>query len=250
MAEELETGPRRIYPPSQGWVPVPDPTELTRIGTESAKEDLRRELQALNELFAKDISALWRHVEANSVLIQGIPAATAAEIAHLKELQRSIIATVDERFKALHAESTMRSEYVGKAAEEVKANMATTLAQTSKLTDLQATAFREAAQKSEDSFTKQIAALDNKITLLTDLVKATMTRDETQQLVRTVSDKIDGPTGLAMRFEALVARTTTTEDVSRRNAGNNQWLVGAILGAAGFLVGLVGLGIVLVRGGN
>lgn len=247
MAESTKS---RVRPPHapQGWVPVPDPTELTRIGTETAKEDLRRELEALNDLFGKDVQALWRTINTNTTLIQAIPADTAAQIATMKELHQRVLETVDERLQALHAEVLLRHEHAKAAALEVKETMATTLVQTGRLADQQATAFREAAQKSEDSFTKQIAALDNKITLLADLVKATMTRDETQQLVRTVSDKIDGPTGLAMRFEALLARTTTTEDVSRRNTGNNQWLIGAILGAGGFLLALLGLALALLRG--
>jgi Na+-driven multidrug efflux pump len=52
-------------------------------------------------------------------------------------------------------------------------------------------------------------------------------------------DKLDGPTGLSMRLENIVARISGRDDQSQRNTQGNQWIVGALIGGIALLLAVL-----------
>jgi hypothetical protein len=242
--------------------PVPDPTILTSRLVNQAVENLRqlvftrldgmdnatRLLEQAAQRSPSDTDVKLRNVQAvlearldgmdkAIVLLQvsheRIPQHILAEVKHLHDVTAQQFTTMDQRFAGIQTQIHERDDQVKQSAINVKEQITTAMAAQEKLGGEQNKSFTQAAQKSEDAFTKQISALDSKITIITDLVKATMSRDEVTQLFRTVSDKIDGATGLAIRFETLSARVESLSarsmghrEQAQANTQSNQWVVG------------------------
>ena len=238
------------HPESSPALPLgADPTLLTT-------NMMIREVAALKELFDERIdavnvrlAAMDKAQELFETNLTRVPTETDKAIAHLHALLAGVMnerfttvyTTIAERLARVDTELTLRAQQAHQAAVDVKDALTTALAAVEKARAIQNEAFALATQKSEDSFAKQMAALDNKVNLLTEQLKLTMPRQEVQQMFHTVQDKVDGPTGLAMRLENLVARTTGREDQTRQTTSGTQWGIGALIGGAALLIALLSL---------
>ena len=232
--------------------PIPDPTELTNQAVAAAKEELRRELQAVRDIIQMRLDASDKAVILLQTAHDRIPD-------HMDKLASQNILLVQQRFLTQEAKFEAIQEQFASLAERrlqdhaiAKEGMATALQAAKEVIVTQHAASAQAIQKSEASMDKRIdetirmaqaaaAALDARITVLAEASKNIMTRQEVEQLFRTLMDKLDGPTGLAMRFENLVARTSGRAEQARENTGQNQWVMGAVLGGLGLLLALASL---------
>jgi hypothetical protein len=202
------------------------------------KEGISNELNAIRETHALFRADLTR-----------VPTDTDKQVQHLQlylsnlftEQLRTLSIKTDERFDGIKQQFVLRDTANEKMATAANTALSAALEAQEKMYNKQNEAFALATQKSEDSFTKQITALDNKIGIIADQLKATMTREEVGQLFRSVTDKLEGPTGLAMRLENVVARGVGREDQARTGTQTNQWLLGTVLGIAGLLVAIAAL---------
>ena len=68
-----------------------------------------------------------------------------------------------------------------------------------------------------------------------------MTRQEVEQLFRTVMDKLDGPTGLAMRFETSWHGRVAGRKRRGKTRGRISVVMGAVLGGLGLMLALASL---------
>jgi hypothetical protein len=162
-------------------VPVPDPTTLTQISVDAAKEDLRREMTASALLYQRDIQriddvldSLTKAVELSPgqrddlrIRLQGdIEHAVATAREHVLSEIRRVEDVTTERFTGIaqqFVERDTRGEQEKKAAKE--ALDAALLAQKESVSQ-QNDANTTAATKSETSFTKQIDQVGTLITTL------------------------------------------------------------------------------------
>jgi len=238
------------HPESSPALPLgTDPTLLTT-------NMMIREVAALKELFDERIDAVNVRLAAMDKAqalfetnLTRVPTETDKAIAHLHALLAGVMnerfntvyTTISERLARVDTELALRAEQTQQAHLDMKEALATALAAAGRTRDIQNGAFALATQKSEESFTKQITALDSKVGLLTEQIKLTITRQEVEQIFRGVLDKLDGPTGLAMRLENLVARTSGRDDQTRQMTSGTQWVIGALIGGAALVIALLSL---------
>ena len=148
----------------------PDPSALTAVAVNQAKEDLRREAESATRLTDSKLENLQEQVRGHGDAIAGAP----SEREELRERLQSDIATaivnlnslVVEKFKGVENQFTerdVRGEQEKKSSKE--ALDAALLAQKESVSQ-QNDANTTAAQKSETSFTKQIDQIGTLIATL------------------------------------------------------------------------------------
>lgn len=244
----------------QPWTPVPDPTLLTGVAVTAAKDEMRRELVSVREVLEARLDASDKAIVLLQTTLDRLPEQMNERVAHLHEVVQQRFATQDEHFRSIAGqfiERDIRSEQTSIAAKEAiatalqaaKEAVGAALQAAKEAVAAQNTASNNAILKSETSTDKRIdetirllnsttGALDARIALIAESSKNTMNRQEVEQLWRGVMDKLDGPTGLAMRLESVVARGSGREDQGRSNTATNQWMIGALLGGAALLLTL------------
>lgn len=186
-------------PPSAGWIPVPDPTVRSAEMVEATKDQLRREQAAIKEILEARILAMEQILGYLRTVVEGRADAIAMAIQQLGTLQ-------NEKLAGIQTQIAERDEQGKMTALACREQVATALIAQEKLSTEQKNSAALAAQKSEDSLSKQMGAMDGKVGLLNEQIKATMTREEVSQICKSIVDKIDGPTGLSVRVENLIAR--------------------------------------------
>jgi hypothetical protein len=268
---------------SQTWVPVPDPTVLTAGLVDEAKDQLRRELnfqreavlmliRSTREVFETRLDGMDKAINLLQTIQDRIPARMTDMIDNLKRLTDQRFSTQEEQFHSiqlLFQEKDARAEQVSNSAKEAvttalqaaKEAVAAALQAAKELVAVQNAASTNAILKSETATDKRLEetarliatttnALDARISAIAESSKNTMTRQEVEQLFRTVMDKgeqqfktmmdkMDGPTGLAMRLEGVIAQRRGTIEEGGRNTQQNQWVIGALLGGAAILISLI-----------
>lgn len=131
--------PRDVPPPSKyerenhemrQWVPIPDPTTLTT-------EQLRRELAALREILETRLDAMDKAVN------------LLHEITNRQPTIAEVVARYDEKLDAINVKVADRKDYFDLRDADNKRALDSAL-----------TASKEAAAKTEASFTKQIDQLN------------------------------------------------------------------------------------------
>ena len=189
MADQRDEG-QRIggIASAAGWVPQPDPTALTATAVDTAKADLRREVEALRELIEARIGTVEASVGRNREWIEALPSEMREQISSIHtELDRRLVALSgeddrirreittqithlerlhEERFTAIAQQFTerdVRSDQDKKSSKE--ALDAALLAQKESVSQ-QNDANTTAATKSETSFTKQIDQIGTLIATL------------------------------------------------------------------------------------
>ena len=189
MADQRDEG-QRIggIASAVGWVPQPDPTALTATAVDTAKADLRREVEALRELIEARIGTVEASVGRNREWIEALPSEMREQISSIHtELDRRLVALSgeddrirreittqithlerlhEERFTAIAQQFTerdVRSDQDKKSSKE--ALDAALLAQKESVSQ-QNDANTTAATKSETSFTKQIDQIGTLIATL------------------------------------------------------------------------------------
>jgi len=261
MAEETSRDSRSPISTGGDVRPIPDPTLLTTTLVEASKDELRREMQFRQDVLEARLDAYDKAI----VLLQDrhdrIPAHVEEQIGHIHEVVNRRFDVAWEKFRTIDlqfAERDVRAEQGSGAAKEAvtialqsgKEAVAAALQAAKEAVQAQNTASASAILKSETSTDKRIdevlrllnsttSALETRITIITEQSKNTMTRQEVEQLFRTVMDKLDGPTGLSMRLENMVARTLGRDEREVRTTTSNQWLVGAVLGGAALLLTMI-----------
>lgn len=207
-----------------GWTPIPDPTVLTGRAVEAAKDQLRREQGATKEILEARMLAMEQILGYLRTIAEGRAEAIATAIQHLGTLHNEKLASIQTQIRE-------RDEQDKANTLSCREQVATALIAQEKLGNEQKNSAALAAQKSEDSLSKQMAAMDGKLGLLNEQVKATMTREEVNQICKSIVDKIDGPTGLSIRVENLIARGGGMKD---------SWsILLAMIGAAGVLFAIL-----------
>ncbi len=250
---------REAAPPGTGWTPVPDPTVLTSTMIDKAKDDIRREIDFRLQILGQRFDAM----DTATTLLQDwretLPRRLEEALTCYRDVIEERFKTVGEQFhsvaiqftniQAQFAERDTRSDMMAQSGEK---NIASALAAAKELVSAQNIASANAIDKNGRDTDKRIdttvqllqsttAALDERIAALTEQAKTSMTRQEVEQLFRTVMDKLDGPTGIAMRLESVIARGIGTSAEAGRNTQQSQWVIGAIIGAIALLVAMASL---------
>ena len=185
-----------------GGPPAIDPTKLTTDAVNAAKSDIRREIQGLRDMMDIRVDSLDR-----ALLVRH--ESQDHDITVLKELIKEEFAEVTIRF----AERDLR---YGQAAEAGKEAIAAALS-----------AAKEAANKAEASFTKQLDSMT--------LVIASQDKAQTERIGE-LKERID-------RGEGGTSGTHAAEVAQRAIAGQRTNIVTAVL--FGFSVLLSSVGIVV-----
>ena len=184
--------------------------------------------------------------------------ALATALLAAKETTRTALQAIAGQF----AERDVRTDQAATAAKEAVATalqaakeaVGAALQAAKEAVAAQNTASTNAILKSETSTDKRIdetvrllnsttSGLEARITIITEQSKNTMTRQEVEQLFRSVLDKLDGPTGLAMRLESYVSRGLGRGEQESRATQANQWGIGAVLGGMALLVAIIALAV-------
>jgi hypothetical protein len=239
MEEHRESEQKR---PAQvtSWVPSPDPTALTGEMVDAAKDQLRREIHAATLPLSIEINGIHKVIDRFESSLGFIPKQISLAIEQVERLY-------NEKFDSIKTQIKERDTQVDRSAVNVADQITKAMAAQEKLGTEQNKLFTQAAQKSEDATKEQISGLDSKLGIVTDLVKATMTREEVGQLVRGVTDKIDGVGGLASRLEIMAAKVESMaargmgrHEQSQSNTQQTQWVIGLCivigLAVAGFIL--------------
>jgi len=251
------------HPSTMTIRPIPDPTILTSRAVDDAKEELRRETTLRIEILEARLNASDKAIVLLQTMQDRLPGHMASSVSHSQELMDQRFKTQDAIFDAINRQFTSldarteqdrsaAKEAVATALQAAKEAVAAAFQAAKEVIAAQNSASTSAILKSETSTDKRIdeairaanaatAALDARITVLAEGAKNIMTRAEVQQLFATVMDKIDGPTGLAMRLENNIARTSGRDEQARQNTGQNQWIIGAVIGGIGILIAVAAL---------
>lgn len=139
--------------PGGGWVPVPDPTERTT-------RELRRELATQREIVEAQmqsfVDAMRGRLDAMDVAdelrlaeFRLLPAAIREQVSHLKELH-------DEKFASIELQFSERDVRAEQAATASASALAAALQAAKEAVFENSQAAAKAAEKVEQSFTKQI----------------------------------------------------------------------------------------------
>jgi hypothetical protein len=163
--------------------PDPDPTRLTQMLVNQAVESLKeliftrldgmdnatRLLEQAGQRSPSDTDTKLHNVQAilearlegmdkAIVLLQSnherIPQHILTEVHHLKEFTNQQFVTMDQRFDGIQTQIHERDDQVKQSANNVKEQITTAMAAQEKLGSEQNKSFTQAAQKSEDAFTK------------------------------------------------------------------------------------------------
>lgn len=135
-------------PPNGTSLPRPDPTTLTTDVVNAAKEDLRRELQALREVLITSLAAL--RTEAMSEV-------------------RRVNDVTDQKFDAVRQQFTERDTRTEQAAQESRISLDAALAAAKEAVGEQNKSNAQSILKSEVATQKQI---DSLVTLMSTSIKA------------------------------------------------------------------------------
>lgn len=258
---------RDEVPAGAGWTPVPDPTVLTSTMIDKARDDIRREMDFRLQILSQRLDSM----DAATILMQDWRETLPRRLEEAMLAYQNVVAerfnVVNERFQAVtiqftniqaqFAERDTRSDMMAQSGEK---NIASALAAAKELVSAQNIASANAIDKNGRDTDKRIdttvqllqsttAALDERIAALTEQAKTSMTRQEVEQLFRTVMDKLDGPTGIAMRLESVIARGIGTTTEQGRNTQQSQWVIGAIIGAIALLIAMAAFVVNITKGG-
>lgn len=241
------------------WTPTPDPTALTAKAVSEAKDDIRREIQFRLDTVTQRLDAMDTATHLLQDWRETLPRRLDEALTCYRDVVTERFMTIKEQFnsvmiqfvniQAQFAERDTRSDMMAQSGEK---NIASALAAAKELVSAQNIASANAIDKNGRDTDKRIdttvqllqsttAALDERIAALTEQAKTSMTRQEVEQLFRSVLDKLDGPTGLAMRLEGVIARGAGQNEQQGRTTQSNQWAIGAVLGGVALLVTVVAL---------
>lgn len=191
-------------PPNGGTRPVPDPTVLTTA-------QLIREVFGLRELIEARLEGMDKAIELLQEATDRIPA-------HMKETVQTLRELHDEKFAGIDTQFQERDTRTAETASLNKLAI-----------DAALQAQKEAAGKSEEGFTKQIEKLGELIE-----TKTVALGSEIRANMNALSDRATANKERLDRIEGGRGQETTHRDTT-------QWLVGAIVGAAGFAIAAVAL---------
>jgi hypothetical protein len=131
--------------PGGGWVPAPDPTVLTNVAVEHAKEDLRRDLNVTRELLETAIAAIDAKMDATWKLHQADLSRSQDSVASLREV---IFDKFSERDLRFHEKDEARQLAVE-----------TALAAARELVDTKSQAAQAAADKFQEAVIRQLETM-------------------------------------------------------------------------------------------
>jgi hypothetical protein len=235
--------------------------DMAMRAIDDTRDQLRREGAAVRAIVEARLDGSDKAIVLLQTTQDRIPGHMNERVSTLQAYIEQKLNTVAEQFHSIQTQfialdtrieqnSNSAKEAIATALQAQKEAIAAALQAAKELVAAQNIASTNAILKSETSTDKRIdetqrqlsamqAALDGRIGLISESVKTMMPREEVLQLFRTVTDKVDGPTGLAQRFEGLAARTATRDEQSQRGTQSNQWLIGAVLGGMGLLLALL-----------
>ena len=254
MADE-----HRPYQTGNTWTPVPDPTILTGALVDRLQESMRREIDFRLQIINTRLDAIDTATRLMQDWRETLPGRLDDAMSCYKDVVNQRFKTTEERFHLVEVqfqnvqsqflERDTRSDMMAQSGEK---NIASALAAAKELVSAQNIASANAIDTNGRDTDKRIdttvqllqsttAALDERIAALTEQAKTSMTRQEVEQLFRTVMDKLDGPTGLAMRLEGVIARGIGISTEAGRNTQQSQWVIGAVVGAIALLIAMASL---------
>jgi hypothetical protein len=213
-------------------------TNLTRVPTEVDRQitHLRELLESKLGSHGATLAYLQHEVERFPVQIED--KAHALQPLFVERF-RGVETEMREKFHSISSQFSLRDDHVKQAAMDVKDQITTALSAAKEMVGAQNTNVDKRIDQTERLLMSSTAALDSKIAIITEQFRNMMTRQEVEQLFRTVMDKIDGPTGIARQLEGVIARRNGVEDQSRSNTQGHQWIIGVAiaigLAVAGFL---------------
>ena len=219
----------RFIPASAGMVPVPDPTVLTTQATDVAKDQLRRELEAVKEVLETRLNAMDKAIELFQKHNDLTPLQMKDWINNVHILLEQRFETVNERFRTIGIQFTERDTRTEQIARGNETALTAALNAAKEAVNQQNIAFTQATSKSEAAFIKQI---DQLVALFQTGMKALDEKITTG--TKTSDDKI---ANVEKQLTMLVG-----SGVGQVNARTERHEVsGTWIGVLGLIVGVLGL---------
>jgi hypothetical protein len=231
-----------------------------QVARQEGHAQTQRDLYSLREILEARLNGMDQALVLADTGISRAADEMDKKLAHLKEVHEkwfleklaSVQVQFAERDTRMDQMNVAAKEAVATALQAAKEAVGAALQAAKEAVQAQNTASASAILKSETSTDKRIdetvrllntttSGLEARLGVITEQSKNTMTRQEVEQLFRTVMDKLDGPTGLSMRLENMVARTSGREDQGRQQTSSTQWVIGAVIGGSALVIALLTL---------
>jgi len=212
-----------------GMVPVPDPTELTSKATEAAKDQLRRELDAVKHVLEARLDGMDKAIELFQKHNDLTPLQMKDWIHNVHTLLDQRFETVNERFRTIAMQFTERDTRTEQIARGNETALTAALNAAKEAVNQQNIAFTQATSKSEAAFIKQI---DQLVALFQTGMKALDEKITTG--TKTSDDKI---ANVEKQLTMLVG--SGVGQVSARTERHET--SGTMIGVIGLVVGVLGL---------
>jgi len=171
--------------------------------------------------------------------------AKCADCAILAERITQLEKRVGERFTEADLRYQQRFDAAGAAvqaaftAQQTATQTALTAAEKAVAAALAAA--DRAVSKAELAYEKRFESVNEFRATLTDQATKFASKAEVELANANLLDKIDGPLGVARRFDAFMGRNLGMEESHKTNVSTNQWVVGALLGFAALAVAVIAL---------
>lgn len=148
------------------WTPIPDPTVLTTQATDAAKDQLRRELQAVQQLLEVRLVGLERMQHLLQAQVDRLPDAWKQLLAQERELTSQQLATLAEGFtsvqKQLHERDT-RFDESARSAKAQRTSLKEAILKAERMVEKQIKTLARTQEKTMDSFSGQIADIKSRL---------------------------------------------------------------------------------------
>jgi transketolase len=138
-----------------------------------------------------------------------------------------------------------QTEAVNAAFTAQQTATGTALAAAEKAVAAALSAADRAVSKAEMASEKRFESVNEFRASLNDFTAKLITRQEVEQALKNLTDKIDGPTGLARRVEMMSATTTSRDKAMADDREQSNWSVGilvvGVIGVIGILLSVASL---------
>lgn len=233
MDDALPEG--RLHHQSGDVRPIPDPTTITSMVIEAAKQEMRRELQAAREILEARLDASDKAIVLLQTTQDRIPGHVIQQISHLESLMEQRFKTEGERFRGISVQFSELDKRMDQAATSTKIAVDAALQAQKEAVAAQNANIAQAMARIEATATKQIEQL---ITLLQTTAGAS-------------NDKIDDLkqrlTLMEGRTAGITSATTTQRDTVKAGLEGNQWVLALLMGGVAVLGVLVAIGIAALK---
>jgi hypothetical protein len=243
--EPSESSPERFW--NRNLTPIPDPTILTSTAVSAAKDDLRRDMEAIQALLDARISAAVQLLEtrlhaldrADTLLtaqIKAMPDECRLAIDHLRELMREQFATIEAHRRRLEDELTHAVAAHQTIREENKQLITAAIETQHDAIGVQTQHMTQTVNRIELMATRQLEQIT---TLLQTAVSGLQSK---------LDDLKERLTLLEGRTAGITAATTNQRELTKEQREGGQFMLAIVGFCAGTLLGIIGIILALMKG--